>query len=105
MHWGYLLKGMDEQSMDLTPTESLPLRTNFRKSGEFSSGSPTHQKSRVKQEICREVLKKLRETNKEELQDPNFENELIAHFARLPTRCAANTLNISRILGISEATP
>ena len=90
MQWDYILKGMDEKRLDLTATESLPSsQTKLRKSGEFSSSSPTHQKSRVKQEICREVLKKLRETNKEELQDPNFENELIAHFARLPTRCAA----------------
>ena len=77
--------------MDLTSTEDLPpLQLKHRKSGEFSSNSPTYQKSRVKQEICREVLKKLKETSKEELQDKNFENELIAHFARLPTRCDPN---------------
>ncbi|XP_010266926.1 PREDICTED: serine/threonine-protein kinase STY46 isoform X2 [Nelumbo nucifera] len=51
--------------------------------------SPTHpRQQRQKLEVYNEVLRRLRESNNEEANAPNFEDELWNHFNRLPARYA-----------------
>ncbi|KAH7430529.1 hypothetical protein KP509_08G002700 [Ceratopteris richardii] len=69
----------------------------------FSNGSsksadevfPSRQSCSYQQEICRDVLKKLREANCEAVHVIGFEDVLMAHFTRLPTRYALD-VNIER---------
>ncbi|MCO5593200.1 hypothetical protein L7F22_047207 [Adiantum nelumboides] len=49
---------------------------------------PSRQFHSYQQEVCKEVLRKLREADCEAVHLPGFENDIVAHFMRLPTRYA-----------------
>lgn len=51
---------------------------------ESSPGS--YRQERRKLEVYNEVLRRLKESNNQEAQEPGFDDELWAHFTRLPTR-------------------
>ncbi|KAI8533222.1 hypothetical protein RHMOL_Rhmol11G0280300 [Rhododendron molle] len=53
---------------------------------ESSPGS--YRQERRKLEVYNEVLRRLKESNNREAQEPGFDDELWAHFTRLPTRYA-----------------
>ncbi|XP_058191043.1 serine/threonine-protein kinase STY46 [Rhododendron vialii] len=53
---------------------------------ESSPGS--YRQERRKLEVYNEVLRRLKESNNQEAQEPGFDDELWAHFTRLPTRYA-----------------
>ncbi|KAG9441756.1 hypothetical protein H6P81_017610 [Aristolochia fimbriata] len=58
--------------------------------------SPTHpRQQRHKQEVFNEVLRRLKESGNEEANLPGFDDELWAHFNRLPTRYALD-VNVER---------
>ncbi|KAM3199767.1 serine/threonine-protein kinase STY46 isoform X1 [Capsicum annuum] len=62
----------------------------------FSELSRNHtRKRREKVEVFQEVLRRLRELNDEEVNQPGFEDELWAHFTKLPLRYALD-VNIER---------
>lgn len=63
-----------------------PRGKGHRRSG--SDSSPTHQRQRVKQEVCDRVLRRLEEAGDESIPSPRLAEELQAHFSRLPTRYA-----------------
>lgn len=49
--------------------------------------APTNSRQqRKKLEVYNEVLRRLKESNNVEAQQPGFDDELWAHFNRLPTR-------------------
>ncbi|XP_019243225.1 PREDICTED: serine/threonine-protein kinase STY46-like isoform X2 [Nicotiana attenuata] len=58
-----------------------------------SSQSRITRKRREKVEIFQEVLRRLRESNDEEANQPDFEDELWAHFTKLPLRYALDVNN------------
>ncbi|XP_009776329.1 serine/threonine-protein kinase STY46-like isoform X2 [Nicotiana tabacum] len=60
-----------------------------------SSQSRIARKRREKVEVFQEVLRRLRESNDEEANQPDFEDELWAHFTKLPLRYALD-VNIER---------
>lgn len=54
---------------------------------ETVSSSPAHTRQyRQKQEVYNEVLRRLKESEHEEANQPGFDDELWAHFHRLPAR-------------------
>ncbi|XP_049398465.1 serine/threonine-protein kinase STY46-like [Solanum stenotomum] len=53
------------------------------------------RKRREKVEVFQEVIQRLRESNDEEVNQPGFEDELWAHFTKLPLRYAVD-VNIER---------
>ncbi|KAJ8539586.1 hypothetical protein K7X08_013838 [Anisodus acutangulus] len=59
------------------------------------SQSLTRKKRREKVEVFQDVLRRLRESNDEEANQPGFEDELWAHFTKLPLRYALD-VNIER---------
>ncbi|XP_048233994.1 serine/threonine-protein kinase STY46 [Ricinus communis] len=62
-----------------------------------SSPSPSHagRNQRQKLEVYNEVLRRLKESNNEEANQPGFDDELWSHFHRLPTRYALD-VNVER---------
>ncbi|KAM7479484.1 hypothetical protein LguiA_027697 [Lonicera macranthoides] len=64
----------DNESCASGVVESLPANTRGHR--------------RVKLEVYNEVLRRLKESNNSEVIEPGFDNELWAHFNRLPTRYA-----------------
>lgn len=62
----------DNESCASEVVESLPANTRGHR--------------RVKLEVYNEVLRRLKESNNLEVIEPGFDNELWAHFNRLPTR-------------------
>lgn len=48
------------------------------------------RKQRLKVEVYNEILCRLKELNEEETKQPYFEDELWAHFYRLPNRYSKN---------------
>lgn len=44
------------------------------------------RKRREKVEVFQEVIRRLRESNDEEVNQPGFQDELWAHFTKLPLR-------------------
>ncbi|GMH23648.1 hypothetical protein Nepgr_025491 [Nepenthes gracilis] len=60
------------------------------------SSSPAHpRQQRQKMEVYNEILRRLKESNNTEVNQPSFEDELWAHFTRLPTRYALD-VNVER---------
>ncbi|KAK4354770.1 hypothetical protein RND71_026964 [Anisodus tanguticus] len=59
------------------------------------SQSLTRKKRREKVDVFQDVLRRLRESNDEEANQPGFEDELWAHFTKLPLRYALD-VNIER---------
>ncbi|XP_021902760.1 serine/threonine-protein kinase STY8-like isoform X2 [Carica papaya] len=57
------------------------------------------RKQRQKVDVCIEILCRLRELNIEEASLPGFEDELWAHFHKLPTRCSLD-VNAERALDV-----
>lgn len=76
---------MEKESLASIAVSSKSTRRNSMDGG---SSSPTHQRHRVKQEVCAKVLERLREVGHEAVNNPKFVEELQAHFNRLPTRYA-----------------
>lgn len=54
-----------------------------------------NRKTRQKVEVYHEIVQKLRERDDEEINEPGFEDELWAHFDRLPVRYAMD-VNVER---------
>lgn len=50
------------------------------------SATTSGRHQRKKLEVYNEVLRRLKESNNEEAVEPGFDDELWAHFNRLPTR-------------------
>ncbi|KAL8234380.1 hypothetical protein R6Q59_020480 [Mikania micrantha] len=68
--------------------ESSPSRT-------LANNSSAHRNQMKKLEVYNEVLNRLKESNNEEVNEPGFEDELLAHFNRLPARYALD-VNVER---------
>ncbi|KAG5526854.1 hypothetical protein RHGRI_032946 [Rhododendron griersonianum] len=66
---------------------------------ESSPGS--YRQERRKLEVYNEVLRRLKESNNQEAQEPGFDDELWAHFTRLPTR-AEDVLMHKRLLQLAH---
>ncbi|XVF00828.1 hypothetical protein REPUB_Repub04eG0035700 [Reevesia pubescens] len=61
-----------------------------------NDASPFHSRQqRQKLDVYNEMLRRLRESNNEETNRPGFEDELLTHFNRLPTRYALD-VNVER---------
>lgn len=52
------------------------------------SSAGNYRQERRKLEVYNEVLRRLKDSNNQEAQEPGFDDELWAHFTRLPTRYA-----------------
>ncbi|PWA94530.1 ACT domain-containing protein [Artemisia annua] len=68
------------------------------KSVESSSSSPprNHQRNQMKKiEVYKDVLNRLKDINNDEVNQPGFDQQLLAHFNRLPTRYALD-VNVER---------
>ncbi|KAK6773041.1 hypothetical protein RDI58_028279 [Solanum bulbocastanum] len=63
--------------------------------GLLESSQNRTRKRREKVEVFQEVIRRLRESNDEEANQPGFEDELWAHFTKLPLRYAVD-VNIER---------
>ncbi|KAK9164616.1 hypothetical protein Syun_005518 [Stephania yunnanensis] len=61
--------------------------------GSMNSSPKNHQ--RRKMEVYDEILRRLKESDSEEVNLPGFDDELLAHFDRLPTRYALD-VNVER---------
>ncbi|MFS7978307.1 putative dual-specificity kinase TKL-Pl-4 family [Helianthus anomalus] len=74
-------------SRSMSPSPS-PSRT-------AANNSSGHRHQMKKLEVYNEVLNRLKESNNEEANEPGFDDELLAHFNRLPTRYALD-VNVER---------
>ncbi|KAI7750646.1 hypothetical protein M8C21_012692 [Ambrosia artemisiifolia] len=74
------------RSVDSSPSPSRTV-TNVNSSG--------HRQQMKKLEVYNDVLNRLKELNNEEANEPGFDDELLAHFNRLPTRYALD-VNVER---------
>ncbi|KAH7278386.1 hypothetical protein KP509_38G038900 [Ceratopteris richardii] len=68
--------------------ESSADRLSKRSTKSSDEVFPSRQSFSYQQEVCKEVLRKLREANCEAVHLPGFEENIVAHFMRLPTRYA-----------------
>ncbi|PIN09448.1 Dual-specificity kinase [Handroanthus impetiginosus] len=64
-------------------------------SREVESSAANSRLQRKKMEVYNEVLRRLKETDHPEVQEPDFDDQLWAHFSRLPARYAAD-VNLER---------
>ncbi|GAB4853115.1 Serine/threonine-protein kinase sty46 [Ancistrocladus abbreviatus] len=62
---------------------------------ESSVAHPRQQQQRQKLEVYNEILRRLKESNNPEANQPGFDDELWAHFTRLPARYALD-VNVER---------
>ncbi|KAI3718258.1 hypothetical protein L6452_19121 [Arctium lappa] len=76
------------ESCSSRSVESSPPRT-------VGNNSNGHRHQMKKLEVYNEVLCRLKESNNEEANEPGFDDELLAHFNRLPTRYALD-VNVER---------
>ncbi|XP_052192340.1 serine/threonine-protein kinase STY46-like isoform X6 [Diospyros lotus] len=76
------------QSMAMEDSESCGSRV-------VESPAANSRQRRRKLEVYNEVLRRLKESNKPEAREPGFDDELWAHFNRLPTRYALD-VNVER---------
>jgi len=55
------------------------------------------QRQKVKKQVCEEVVRRLKAQGHPYTQDPNYADELLAHFMRLPTRslCSGHWFQLS----------
>ncbi|XP_021988927.1 serine/threonine-protein kinase STY46 isoform X1 [Helianthus annuus] len=74
-------------SRSMSPSPS-PSRT-------AANNSSGHRHQMKKLEVYNEVLNRLKESDNEEANEPGFDDELLAHFNRLPTRYALD-VNVER---------
>eukprot|EP00850_Spirogloea_muscicola_P011901 SM000075S21990 [mRNA] locus=s75:497603:502103:+ [translate_table: standard] len=74
--------------MDAASDGALDASARSSGGGAAGSSSPTHQRQRVKQDVCNEVLRRLAEAGDPAVARPSFADELLSHFLRLPTRYA-----------------
>lgn len=66
------------------------------KSVESSSPPRNHQRNQMKKiEVYKDVLNRLKDINNDEVNQPGFDQQLLAHFNRLPTRYALD-VNVER---------
>ncbi|KAI5069934.1 hypothetical protein GOP47_0014277 [Adiantum capillus-veneris] len=74
-----------ETSKEGDGSADKPRRRQGKSADEVFTGRQFHS---YQQEVCKEVLRKLRESDCEAVHLPGFEDDIIAHFTRLPTRYA-----------------
>ncbi|CAI5472951.1 unnamed protein product, partial [Closterium sp. Yama58-4] len=71
-----------------TILQQAPVLVEGAQGGEWAREFVAESRQRVKQEVCDEVIRKLREARHPSAQASGFDADLLAHFNRLPTRYA-----------------
>ncbi|KAI4297813.1 hypothetical protein L6164_037678 [Bauhinia variegata] len=72
----------------------MVIEDNESRGSRVHDTAPTRQQSK-KLEVFNEILRRLKDSNNQEAMQPGFDNELWAHFKRLPTRYALE-VNVER---------